>query len=51
MSQSPDRGPHDPVDAARPTRGGRRRGRLIPIAIVLVILLIFAYIILVSTSR
>jgi hypothetical protein len=39
----------DPVDAVRPSDAGRRRGRLIPLAIVVAFLLIFAFIILVAT--
>lgn len=48
MSEAPDRGPQDHVDAARPSEAGRRRGRLIPVAIVIAGLLVFVFIILVA---
>jgi hypothetical protein len=44
----PERPRQDPVDAVRPGEAGRKRGRLIPAAIVVGILLIFAFIILVT---
>jgi hypothetical protein len=48
-ARDPDPGRQEAVDAVRPSEAGRRRGRLIPVAIVVGILLIFAFIILVAT--